>query len=446
MSTAVSTEDVDEDDLPNRFGGKSLGFLAVPSAWRPAALLVDKDLFVAYRDGGAFETLSEEVWRDLQAFGEGHGPNLIVRSSATNETIKERGRYQSIEVNANITLVEFRQVLGNIFEDYVKSSGTDAMCLIIQKYVTGVEIGFLSNEHRLVDKPYRWIVERTRAPASESVELTSISAKQATVVATDEPLVCLTRQEMLSRLRSVARYFWKVNSSQRLLVEWCWDGAKLWIVQRDVDILSAEGRTPNSIINAFPPPPLGDAGKVFHRYEIGVSTPWSKLRNIADFTTDGRVPPHRLFYASADRVAAALGTPQSRRELADEIDLLTAGRAVLRTDALKPTQNLGRTNTVNGAAAVEWLRAQTTSWYSSGTALTDVVFILHRYISARAAAWSHYKQGSAVVRIDALWGLADGMQYYPTDTYICRATDGRQLSETIRLRSWCCLNSLTVRG
>ncbi|MGH7021978.1 MAG: hypothetical protein ACREEB_00145 [Caulobacteraceae bacterium] len=431
------------DNLTDQFGAKSHGFAAIPSPWRPAAILVARDLFEAYRQqDGSFDGLSENLWHELGAFGGSQGPELIVRSSATDETIRERGHYQSKRVKAGISLDDFRQALKAIFDDFLRASTLGSMCLIVQKYIEAVECGFLSNEHRLVAKPYRWIIERTLTSGQEGAAAQSVSAKQAAEVSIAEPLVCLGRQEMLSRLRSVAKHFWKADSSQRLLLEWCWDGTKLWILQRDIDVLSTDGRTPESIINAFPSPPLADVGVFFQRHVVGSASPWGKLRNVADFATGGRLPPHRLYYAPADRISAALATTKGRQELATEIDILTAGRAVLRTDCLIPSQNLGRTNTVDGKTAVAWLRAQVSDWYKGGTPLTDVVFILHSYIPARAAAWSHYKAGSPVVRIDALWGLADGMQYYPTDTYICRAADGAQLSQTIRFKELVLLEQL----
>jgi predicted house-cleaning noncanonical NTP pyrophosphatase (MazG superfamily) len=437
LSAFVLIDDVvaGSKDLTADFGAKAQGFAAVPRHWRPPALVVSHALFDAYRRAdGAFEALSETLWCALPSFAGNPTAALIVRSSATSETMKERGLYKSTRILASDSLHRFRAVIAAIFDDFVQAKTNGAMCLIVQRYVEAVEFGFLSNEHRLAAKPYQWVLERTVAAKREGVDIKGMSAKQAAEVSTGEPLVCLSRQEMLSRLRSVAKHFWKTNPSQRLLLEWCWDGSKLWILQRDVDVLSPTGRTPESIVNAFPPPPVSDTGKVFQRYEVGTSSPWGKLCNVADFATGGRLPPHRLFFAAADRINTAITTPASRQALAAEIDALTAGRAVLRTDCLRKTQNLKRTNTVDGKAAVEWLRIQIAHWYGGGTALTDVVFILHSYIPARAAAWSHYKAGASVVRVDGLWGLADGMQYYPTDTFVCRANNGELLSETIRFK------------
>lgn len=107
---------------------------------------------------------------------------------------------------------------------------------------------------------------------------------------------------------------------------------------------------------------------------------------------------------------------------------------MLRTDALEQRFNRRRTNTVAGAGAVVWIRDEIASWQETSTSLRDVVFILHAYIPAVAAAWSYYKRSTHYVRIDGLWGLADGMQYYPCDTYIGDPETGNQISITPRFK------------
>ncbi len=193
-------------------------------------------------------------------------------------------------------------------------------------------------------------------------------------------------------------------------------------------------RDPEKLVSPLFNPPTSVTSTVFQRYHPGTSTPWHKLKNVTDFATGGEIPPHRLFYAVAKTVASALQSAEGALALASEIDNLTAGRAVLRTDTLTRGYNLPRTHTVDGNSAVEWLRKQIAHWIGQAVSEDDVAFIMHSYIPARAAAWSYYKCGSPLVRIDALWGLADGMQYYPTDTFICRANSGQKVSETLRYK------------
>ncbi len=158
--------------------------------------------------------------------------------------------------------------------------------------------------------------------------------------------------------------------------------------------------------------------------------------------TSGKLPSHRLFYATGATVAGALGTPAGISKLVKEIDALTGDELLLRTDALERRYNLPRTNTVNGAQAINWLRRQLEDWRGRSISMNDIAFIMHSYIPARASAWSYHRRGSPTVRIDALWGLADGMQYYPTDTYICRSDSGKLISETLRYKELVLLEQL----
>jgi predicted house-cleaning noncanonical NTP pyrophosphatase (MazG superfamily) len=117
--------------------------------------------------------------------------------------------------------------------------------------------------------------------------------------------------------------------------------------------------------------------------------------------------------------------------------LLTAGRAVLRTDTLNPAvkpMNLPRTFTVDGRAATKWLRGTLATMRRKGATNKEVAIILHRYIPARAAAWTFYAPGDDFVQIDALWGLPDGLQFLSHDTFQVDARTGIELAAQVRFK------------
>lgn len=359
------------------------------------------------------------------------GPAAILRSSATRETIHERGQFVSEQVDLGTDLANFIDAAIRIFEQYTDRDG--AMCLVLQKFVPARTVGFLSNELRLTDKPYRWVVEHHTSATDQSAQYEyPLSAKQAKVFPADESLICMSDAELKSRLRSVAHYFWK-QSSQRTLLEWCWDENRLWIVQRDIAIPRPGGIVPAPIsVHQFVVPTAFD-GTIFRRFEVGSSTPWQKLRNVNEFVIDGIVPPHRLFFSTAAKLKGAIDA--NRNELVREVHSLTGGRCVVRTDAIEFAFNRKRTNTVSPGDAVDWISAEISHWCATGKSLQDIVFILHAYIPAFAAAWSYYTLGAKYVRIDGLWGLADGMQFYPCDTYICDPESGHEISATPRFKN-----------
>ncbi len=232
-------------DVARMFGGKAAGFNTIPAAWRPPAMFIGEELYNSFLAGDqSFLNTTGEAWPTLSALGKKLGNELIIRSSATDESISERGQFKSKIIRSDATTTEFCDMVREIFTHY-RQIGRNSMCLIAQCYVHAIETGFLSNELRLVDKPYRWVVERHLPSAVDNVPVKSLSAKQAREISTTEPLICLSRQELLSRIRSAARHFWKTSPSQRLLLEWCWDGSKLWIVQKDYANPGTQGRDPS---------------------------------------------------------------------------------------------------------------------------------------------------------------------------------------------------------
>jgi predicted house-cleaning noncanonical NTP pyrophosphatase (MazG superfamily) len=110
---------------------------------------------------------------------------------------------------------------------------------------------------------------------------------------------------------------------------------------------------------------------------------------------------------------------------------------VLRTDCCDPKidpYNLPRTYTVDGATAATWVADKLTELGSKGIAAADIAIILHRYIPARAAAWTYYSPGDQIVLIDGLWGLADGLQFLSHDSFQVDARTGEELAAAVRFK------------
>ena len=110
---------------------------------------------------------------------------------------------------------------------------------------------------------------------------------------------------------------------------------------------------------------------------------------------------------------------------------------MLRTDCLNPSIkafNLPRTFTVDGTTATAWLPCALATMREKGAKDEEVAIILHRYIPARAAAWTFYSPGDDYVHIDALWGLPDGLQFLSHDTFQVDARTGVELAAQVRFK------------
>jgi predicted house-cleaning noncanonical NTP pyrophosphatase (MazG superfamily) len=71
---------------------------------------------------------------------------------------------------------------------------------------------------------------------------------------------------------------------------------------------------------------------------------------------------------------------------------------------------------------------------SAGASPDSIAFILHRFIPARASAWSLAAPGHPSVWVDGTWGLPDGLLFYPHDSFEVDE-DGRILDQKVRAKS-----------
>ena len=62
---------------------------------------------------------------------------------------------------------------------------------------------------------------------------------------------------------------------------------------------------------------------------------------------------------------------------------------------------------------------------------------MHRFIPATASAWTLSDPKSQIVRVDSLWGIPDGLQFLPHDTFEYDVKRGEISSQTIRYKVSC---------
>jgi len=415
----------------NVFGLKAEGLASIPTEWRPAEILLSASLYDQWLGDRTYLQNLPSV--ALEAFiAEAAitlGRSWLVRSSATNETVEDRGQNLTLPFSPDDGPAGLRTTIETIFQGY-QPAGGGRMALVINRQIDAVQKGHLSNDLRVVDKPYRWYIEAHTSDGTQMLAET-ISAKQGKALSAGSPLVCTSASELKSRARAVALHFWR-NEAARLLLEWVWDGTRLWVVQLDRFKRDTVGFNPAaSPISAFVVP-AAEEGVVFKRYTPGTDSRWGKLKRLSEFRSRGKPPPHRLFWATASALRHAI--EQNGEALAREIQSLTGGRAVLRTDGIGGGFNRARTDTVTPEEALDWIGSLIEKM-PLGSPSDDYVFILHAFIPARAAAWSHFALKGTLVRIEGLWGLADGMQYNSTDIYWYDVAASKEISRQVRYKS-----------
>jgi hypothetical protein len=308
--------------------------------------------------------------------------------------------------------------------------------IILQSYVEADLAGHLSNEVRLSPTKNQWKYEIERPNYIPHVGLNS---KDALFIDSEHPITITEHKQLKNILRMVGRWI-NEHVPRRTHVEWCLLGKTLWLVQLDTERASSQGIDPRNMpaVQSVGPNEQLPSPKVFTLYEVATPTPWRKLQNVADFSSGAQVTRHRLYFATGADVLKALNSPESAADLCKEIDDLTNHRAVVRTELLTSDRtvalNLPRTQTVSGAHAVEWIQEQLPGLVSKVDNAANVCFILHGYIPARASAWSYFQPGADIVEVDALWGLPDGLQFLPHDSFQVDAKTGRIPSEKIRCK------------
>ncbi len=422
------------------YGTKVAGLLILPSAWVPpfAALPAwlseewrmnpQRWYHIAKRSGidivGSFQAVSQDRKYDI-----------ILRSSAVGEDLEDRGRYTSVIISKNALATDIRMALERIYADFVSQNRHHRMGICVQQYVHAELAGHVSNEARLSGTRNQWKYE---------IELPSyapdrgLNSKFADPAPERERLSVKGQRGLPTMLRRVCHWL-NLRVDARSHIEWCVADDRLWIVQLDQESPTSAGENPH----VMPPTHFGDhvsaprGFTAFHKYRIQDDTAWKKLNNVRDFWVEANPPRHRLFYIPGDEIKPLLGDRGNRRKLSREIDHLTSSRAVLRTDCSDPKVrgfNLPRTHTVSGPEAVSWLGRTLKGMENNGIRSEDIVFILHQYIPARAAAWSYYSPGEALVRVDCLWGLPDGLQFLSHDSFELDARTGDEIAAEVRFK------------
>jgi hypothetical protein len=222
-------------------------------------------------------------------------------------------------------------------------------------------------------------------------------------------------------LRSVGR--WCCDTFMpRCHLEWLVDRRDLKIVQLDFEWREFDTGTNPTKETFYPRSSLPNpaAQKSLIQYRIGSETRWKKLQNLSEFDFGPHSASPILFELSSALVGRAERDPAFRSSLVQEVRQITGDRAVVRTDVDQkgfPRLNLPRTETVSAIEAVAWCEEKLAFLIGKGAAEANVTFLVHAFLPALASAWAYADPNQANVQVDALWGLPDGLQVLPVDSY-----------------------------
>lgn len=409
---------------PAVFGRKAAGLYLFPHKWTLPFVLLDSSAHENWRSWSQHKRASwardmaiaiNEALGHFRATYSREADGIWIRSSSVEEGLGQRGQLESRH---------FTKLTGAGLQSFAEALFTadpaevGKIALIGQLSVRPDRRIHLSNERRCSKTKNEWLISQA-LPNNVFVPPEGCNSIKARTL-DEEAELRIPPGEFDRDLRSILRGVGKWANKRfdnRVHFEIVVSGSRVVLVQ--VDTEEARGgvdprRLPLEFRSGDP-----TAARILKRYSISVPTPFKKLTNVADFQTTAYDPPHRLFYVTAATIAEAFES-QVDDELRNEIDAITGGRLVIREDVAGgtgPGFNLHRTDTIDAEKAVRTFHERLRYWQSQGQDLNQVCFILHGFIPARASAWAMYSHADKRIRIHALWGLPDGLQFLTPDEY-----------------------------
>ena len=296
-------------------------------------------------------------------------------------------------------------------------------------------MGHLSNERRVSKTVNQWRWERL----SPDTDQGRLNSQRDNVPDPSAPLAAGPRS-LIRAFGAVGRWVTGLGRGPAHL-EWIHDGRTLWLLQIDFEHEQPDdGVDPNAWLREADHLPTGalPPGSPMALLEVdpaAVPGSWRKVENVRRFAAARREPYPPLAAITGDRLLEALAS--GREALEADLEAFAHGRVVCRTDCRTEgvdRENLPRTNTVSSASAVDHMRDFLDRMAGAGACAGDVCFLAHKFIPARSGAWASADPASPVVRVDALWGVPDGLQYLPHDTFDVDVRRKAVLAERLRYK------------
>ncbi len=418
----------------NRYGEKAAGLAMLPPAWTPPFIGIPIDVHQAWATLRRVElaAYSDPLTHWIKTIAK--DSPLLLRSSGAGESLKDRGTLLTLSLDRRPTLSNIEAAAEKIFQHAATAFGKKPVGLVLQAALQAEAAGHLSNETSLTPTRNQWKYETERPIWCPPQGLNS---KFAPLPDTTEPLRG-RRPTPHDALRSVGQW---VNQSvdPRSHLEWVLSDGKLWIVQLDLEWKQRDsGIDPDlAVFRTKEEEQLPDraAASLFTRYRPGDDTPSKKLANLNDFDFSNQYPAPDLFYAYGSSVRDALAIGR-REALVAEIDAITGKKCVIRTDLINAQAgfNLPRTETIDGSQAANWLQERLDEFSDKDVPADSIIFVMHSFLPAFAAAWVYADPGQPLVHVDSLWGLPDGLQFLPHDSFQVDHIRSAVLAKKIRYK------------
>ncbi len=398
-------------------GGKAMGLCQIPVAWSVPFFIVSQELYSEYnsnKDKSVIKPYIKPIKDVIQYLK--IGDEVILRSSAVNEGMKERGSFDSVQTSINNIESSLLELL-----DKLTGIPNDGMPIIVQRYIKPIFTGHMSNERRFSQDSRDWKIEKYLSNGSyeqDTVGIRSWRTKYNINEITQKVLYGNSKNST-SKMQEIASYWYDLSKSKkcRFHLEFVYDGEAYYIVQADRDYPNKNAINPKLYDIKVHAPTEAWIPKILKKFNPNEQTPYKKLQNVKNYHELGfRTVP--LYYLDDVEALSELKDGVICDGLKEDLEtLLNIQSVVIRMDInledQAEKQMLPRSNEIcNYNNVTSWLKQHACDILGKG------IFIFHNFVPATAAAFAHATPNGRLIKIQSLWGLPEGLYYNYHDTII----------------------------
>ncbi|MBI1778932.1 MAG: nucleoside triphosphate pyrophosphohydrolase [Proteobacteria bacterium] len=396
------------------FGPKGALLATLPRLWTPPFVLVPASV-LTHSENWKHLALGKAFIARARLMAASSG--LIVRSSVLGESIWDRGRYQSVIVNA--IGKAFKAKLHDAAAEVLASASGKPTALVIQRYVKAQSRGEFGNLFRISKTRDQWELSTENSDGTTFRTRFNTQRDEAAWASTELQIrTGLSRERLFGSIGAWLNNVLLRGRQRRINCEWIAESKRVHLVQIDEEDEDAWGINPFQIPIAAAHSPSATRGAFLARAEGQSLQHWDKLKVLDElWEPEASHKPVLFFVALSDLVSAGQGV--AKRLEHDFATLIGPDNIVVRTSVRagdKPP-NLPRTECLQPKAAAAWCLGTLKAFECAGSDLDGLAFVAHRFIAARASAWVRADPQSPIVEVHSLWGLPDALQYCPYDIW-----------------------------
>lgn len=419
-------------------GCKAMGLSLFPAPWRPPFVVLPAMFYLSWASvvGTARHAVIENAAIAIEAVAKlwntEWSSGLILRSSAVSETLEDRGAHDSPRLARDFGVEKIAETIESMFSTFRPDQGGGALAVVVQPLVKG-RIGHLSSERRVSKTVNQWRWEE----GPPSFAFGGVNSQRDRPPSVDGPLRADRHRTLMRLFGAVGSWVNNLNRGPAHL-EWAYDGRRLWLLQLDFEeVVSKIGVDPRCQLREADLQPTGSlpSGSPFNVVSVSnAGGEWRKVANVRALAAARSEPFPQLLTLSGDQLERSIAAGY---DLASDLDGFGHGRIVCRTDCKTVgirRENLPRTHTVNSADAVKSMQKFLCNLKQQGALAEDICFILHKFIPAQTGAWVKADPANQIVVVDTLWGVPDGLQYLPHDTFEYDTRQQKITGERLRFK------------